>query len=148
MTVLTRHRPLAERFFEVLVEMPSGCIEWTRGLDAYGYGQVRLNGTMAKTHRVAWTLTNGSIPDGMCVLHRCDNPPCCNVEHLFLGTLADNSADMVAKGRCRSGANSKSKTHCPAGHPYDETNTYVTPKGKRMCRTCRRAAEARYRRRL
>ncbi len=50
-------------------------------------------------HRVAWVVWRGPIPDGLWVLHTCDNPPCCNPAHLFLGTRADNIADMVAKGR-------------------------------------------------
>jgi hypothetical protein len=49
-------------------------------------------------HRFAWFLAHGPIPDGLCVCHHCDNPPCCNVDHLFLGTIADNNADMLAKG--------------------------------------------------
>ena len=54
---------------------------------------------MGRAHRVAWVLYRGKIPRGKKVLHRCDNPPCCNPEHLFLGTQADNVADMVTKGR-------------------------------------------------
>ncbi len=54
---------------------------------------------MALAHRVAWKEANGQTPEGMQVLHTCDNPPCCNVEHLFLGTNAENASDMVAKGR-------------------------------------------------
>lgn len=56
---------------------------------------------MVLVHRLTWINTNGPIPKGMCVLHTCDNPPCVNLDHLFLGTQADNIADMVAKGRQR-----------------------------------------------
>jgi hypothetical protein len=71
-----------------------------------GYGKIGeggRGGRILSTHRVAWELEHGPIPDGLCVLHRCDNPPCCNVDHLFLGTKADNNADMVAKGRAYRG---------------------------------------------
>ena len=61
------------------------------------------HGTFWRAHRFAWYEANGPIPDGLLVLHKCDNPPCINVEHLFLGTHADNVADMVAKGRSTKG---------------------------------------------
>jgi len=52
-----------------------------------------------KAHQIAWVSANGPIPDGLNVLHRCDNPPCCRPEHLFLGTQKDNVRDCMAKGR-------------------------------------------------
>ena len=66
-----------------------------------GYGVTHVAGVLSPqyVHRLAWTETNGPIPPGMCVLHRCDNPPCREVAHLFLGTKADNAADRDRKGR-------------------------------------------------
>jgi hypothetical protein len=97
-------------------------------------------------HRVAYERVHGPIPEGLFVCHRCDNPPCVNVDHLFLGTSADNDADMRAKGRhFRGNPKDASKTHCPRGHAYDDINTYKDPRGKRGCRTCRRAQAYAYR---
>lgn len=64
-----------------------------------GYGMIKSNGVHQRAHRVAWEIENGPIPDGLLVCHRCDNRPCCNTNHLFLGTHQDNFDDMVAKGR-------------------------------------------------
>lgn len=64
-----------------------------------GYGYFRLEGKTELAHRVAWDLERGPIPAGMCVLHRCDNRRCVAVDHLWLGTQAENNADMRAKGR-------------------------------------------------
>jgi hypothetical protein len=76
------------------------CIEWDRNRDEFGYGMVwGTDGFVGRIHRLAWIEVNGTISEDLCVLHRCDNPACFNVDHLFLGTRADNVADMMAKGR-------------------------------------------------
>ena len=69
-----------------------------------GYGLIGEGGKcgrMLRAHRLAWVIEYGSIPDGLSILHHCDNPPCVNVLHLFLGTQATNQADMASKGRGR-----------------------------------------------
>lgn len=77
----------------------SDCWEWMGGKRNKGYGSFWLNGRHVVSHRLAWELTNGQIPDGLMVLHKCDNTGCCNPSHLFLGTHHDNMDDMVKKGR-------------------------------------------------
>ena len=96
---------LEERFWsKVGVEGPDDCWIWRRGLNDSGYGQFKLiaGGSPKRASRVAWLLTYGD-PGSSLVLHKCDNPPCCNPAHLFLGTHFDNNADMTSKGRRRVG---------------------------------------------
>ena len=95
---------LAERAW-VRVAKGDGCWEWQGARSASGYGSMfSASGGHHVAHRVIWEDVNGPIPDGLWVLHRCDNPPCCRPDHLFLGTPADNTADMIAKGRGRGAA--------------------------------------------
>lgn len=78
---------------------PEACFEWELARDKDGYGVVRRNGRTRRAHREMWEQVHGPIPEGMVLLHSCDNPPCIRLSHLSLGTQAENVADMVAKGR-------------------------------------------------
>lgn len=100
-----------ERFWSK-VNKTETCWLWTAGVNNKGYGRFRYFSDAERhglgcdlyAHRVAWLLTNGPIPDGMEVLHRCDTPRCVSPDHLFLGTQADNMRDASRKNRfCRIG---------------------------------------------
>lgn len=80
------------------------CWDWTGYCQNRGYGSITVGprpSVRYLTHRFAWLLTNGAIPEGLFVLHRCDNRRCCNPEHLFLGDTKANADDMMRKGRGR-----------------------------------------------
>lgn len=123
---------------------PDGdCLVWT-GATIKGYGEVNYHGNVLYTHRVVWEHHNGPIPEGVEIRHSCDNPPCCNIEHLLLGTHADNVHDMFERGRDRN--QNTDKTHCVKGHEFTEENTYRPPKNpeRRLCRTCQRGRSRRW----
>jgi len=83
------------------VRTKTGCLEWRGRVNAQGYGMVIYNDREWRVHRLMWTITNGPVPQGLYVLHKCDNRICCEPDHLFIGTQRDNIADMIAKGRGR-----------------------------------------------
>lgn len=89
-----------KRFWEkVSQKSEDECWNWNAGTDGTERGAFSFHGKPERAYRVAWILTNGEIPDGMSVCHKCDNPRCCNPKHLFIGTQADNALDMWNKGR-------------------------------------------------
>lgn len=99
---------LATRFWSKVLKT-DGCWLWMGARHPQGYGNIGLpkdeNGRypIGKAHRVSWELHNGPIPAGLLVMHRCDNPPCVNPDHLFVGTVGDNVRDSASKGRLRPG---------------------------------------------
>lgn len=95
-----RFLPTEERFrLQFVARGPDDCWEWTGARQTFGYGLLRVDGRLQRAHRYSYERYNGPIPAGLFVLHRCDNPPCVNPNHLFLGTVQDNSDDMCRKGR-------------------------------------------------
>lgn len=96
------------------VDITEGCWLWNAGTHTHGYGVLGVGPKTYYGHRLAWTFFVGPIPDGLCVLHNCpggDNPLCCRPSHLFLGTHADNMADMAAKGRSAAGERNGARRH-------------------------------------
>lgn len=127
-----------------------GCWLWSGPKNpTYGYGS--FSGVVGEqhlttAHRYSFAVANGPIPDGLQVLHRCDVTACVRPDHLFLGTQRDNMLDAIAKGRhpvLVLAARRRALTHCKHGHEFTHSNTYITGRGGRMCKTCNRATSLR-----
>jgi len=102
--------PLDIRFWQN-VNKTEGCWLWTAGKNASGYGYIYDSGKYVLTHRISYVLNIGPIPDGISVCHSCDTPACVRPDHLFLGTVKDNSDDMWRKGRGFCGEQATKNSH-------------------------------------
>ena len=113
------------------IDPDTECWNWTASKDQYGYGQFRLNSKMVKSHRASYEYYVCKIPNHLQMDHLCRNRSCCNPSHLEAVTAKENIR------RSDVGKHESSKTHCPQEHPYAGDNLYMTPDGRRQCRTCR-----------
>lgn len=141
-------KPLGERFWKlVTIADPTECWVWNGLRIVGGYGLFRLSGTKAKhmvAHKMAYTLTHGSVPEGLELDHLCRNTACVNPAHLEPVTHQTNAL----RGRSFAFVNA-AKTHCHRGHPFDLINTYRVPSNpqSRHCRACAKIRELSFRQR-
>jgi hypothetical protein len=103
---------LEQRFWSKIdIRGPDDCWEWTaKARTAFGYGVIKIDKVMHSAHRVAYELTYGIKLGDLCCLHLCDNPPCCNPSHLFVGTKGDNVKDASKKGRLTGGRGERNRS--------------------------------------
>ncbi len=90
---------IAEKLFSMSENAMNGCIVFTGLKSNRGYGKIKFKGKDYRAHRLSYIIKNGEIPSSIFVCHKCDNPPCINPDHLFLGTAKDNALDRKNKGR-------------------------------------------------
>lgn len=128
-----KYRSLSEAFWSgVQRGAETACWVWIKSSRST-YGRLVYGGVAFSVHRLSWELHNKrKVPAGMFVCHHCDTPKCVNPHHLFIGSCQDNMLDMSHKRR----GPKRTKTHCPAGHPYSGDNLYTSPQGHRRCREC------------
>ena len=122
---------LPETILSRIFVMEDGCHYWLGWKNTKGYGGVTLHGKKWKVHRLIWCVVGNDLPDyepgGLQIDHLCRNTSCCNPAHLQVVDQPTNMKRAVDQ-----------RTHCKAGHPWNEHNTYTYPDGGRMCRECGR----------
>jgi hypothetical protein len=128
---------VVERIKRKLVAGPHGCHLWTGWVNIKGYGQTCFHRKNERCHRLMWEAAHGAIPKGLIVCHTCDTPACCNVQHMWLGTIWQNGQDAKVKKRCKY----QKIDNCKYGHPLSGPNMRPTKLGGRQCRICQRAAQ-------
>lgn len=138
MKAFNKHTPLRDRFEAKVARDGSGCWLWNGKVSEKGYGIIQHERRRLYAHRVGFELFVGSVPNGLELDHLCRVRRCVNPAHLEPVPHVEN----VARGE--AGKPQRDRTHCKAGHPYDETNTYTKPDGARGCKECRRAAQRRF----
>ena len=126
-----------EEHFWSLVRKGNKCWEYIGYCKKGGYGQFYVKRKPVYAHRFSYFLTYGEIPDGLNILHRCDNPRCVKPQHLFIGTQKDNILDSSMKGR-------RDRKYCKKGHKFDK----ISKRGGKICSICRREYNREYHRKL
>lgn len=125
------------RFLSRIKKESTGCWRWSARKDQYGYGVFYADGKSVRAHRWAYEYYVGPIPSGLVMDHLCRTRDCVNPDHLEPVTQRVN----VLRGVGPSAIAAKA-THCPQGHEYTGENTYISPSGYRVCRTCHAEREA------
>jgi hypothetical protein len=126
------------RFWSKVMDRPDGCWEWTGAQNSRGYGSVGIDGVVRSTHRVAYEMLAGPIPDELTIDHLCHRKTCCNPAHLEVVSISENVRRAWADGLCVAKAQ---RSQCKRGHEFNAENTYVSPQGERFCRACKLLTE-------
>lgn len=135
-------RPVLERLAE-RSERQGDCLVYTGACDGEGYGIFWVNGRKTRSHRAAYEARHGvNLRRDQFLLHTCDNPPCFEESHLYIGDQLQNMRDRNARGVWPGGY--PRATHCSHGHEYTEENVRLDAAGHRVCRECKREGASRH----
>lgn len=146
-------KPNSERYIKIMSRVdtsggPDSCHIWTGSAqDDRGYGRMMVNGGVWRVHRWLLGYARGvHLGANETANHRCDNPRCVNLRHLYVGTQDENVRDMVQRNRGRNPRADAfaARAECEYGHAYSPENTYIHPNGDRRCRACKARHDREY----